>query len=247
MMNTNKIGWIFCLFFFVLTVALLAGCQPKADFPFYQLETLANNSEIIYIDDVQYRRAPNAEPAEQAYYCLGKKCAWTAAAGLGKQIGVCGDAVAEAQEASLKIFAIAGDEEHFFLYTCPANFYFGGVDIRLWQRDGVSLAAPSTETVASVKLVCQQEEKALVIDEALLAVLLTAFNSDSPQAMTDSANADDWQNCSLIMQHQEYPFLQYEIACRCSVEQGVACWQNSDGQWFVLPDEWFEILAQYFC
>lgn len=233
------------MFLSVLTVSLLAGCQPEEDFPIYQLETLADNSEIIYLDDVQYRRAPNADPAEQAYYCVGKKCAWTAAAGLGKQIGVCGEA--GAQGASLKIFAIAGDEEHFFLYTCPANFYFGGVDIRLWQQDGVTLAAPSTETVASLKLVCQQDEKALVTDSALIAALLTAFNSDSPQAMTDFANAEDWQEGSLIMQHQEYPFLQYEIACRCSVEQGVACWQNSNGQWFVLPDEWFEILAQYLC
>ena len=69
---------------------------------------------------------------------------------------------------------MAGDEDHVFLYTWPANFYFGGVESRLWMQDGVTLGPPAAETVSSVAIVSETREDApiQVDDPAMIAALL---------------------------------------------------------------------------
>lgn len=107
---------------------------------------------------------------------------------------------------------MAGDEDHVFLYTWPANFYFGGVESRLWMQDGVTLGPPAVETVSSVAIVSETREDApiQVDDPAMIAALLEAYRGSSVQTLS----GDGWVFGSLVMRHKDFPFLQYEIRCR---------------------------------
>ena len=107
------------------------------------------------MDGVQYVR--KQEWDEHAHYHKGgDQYVWTPAEGIGEQIGVC------------------GDEEHIFLYTWPAHFYFGGVGTYLWTQNGITLGKPTAEMVSSVTVVSKEEEdtSAQVNDPAMIAALL---------------------------------------------------------------------------
>lgn len=112
------------------------------------------------------------------------------------------------------------------------------------MQDGVTLGPPTAEMVSSVTVVSKEEEEtsAQVDDPAMIAALLEAYNGDSVQV----PNSEDWVYGSLIMHHKDYPFLQYEIRCRYSLEQGTACYRTSTlGEWFPLPDEWYAVISEH--
>jgi len=232
----------FMLALWVLIVVPLAGCQPGEDFPFYLMEKREDNSEVLYIDSVQYRRDLDGGWDEAArYYSENDQYAWTPSEGIGEQIGVCSDETA--QSVSLEIYEVAGDGEHIFLYTLPAHFYFGGIETRLWMQDGVTLGTPTTETVSSVTVVSEkgEETSAQVNDPAMTAALLEAFNGDRVQ----TRDGEDWVYGSLIMHHKDFPFLQYEIEYCCSLEKEKACCRNKDNEWYVLPAEWYKVISEH--
>ena len=145
----------------------------------------------------------------------------------------------------MDVYEVVGDEDHIFLYTYPAHFYFGGTDYSLWRREGVILNEPSVETVSSVSLVYDEETLFQVDAPAMIAAFMEVYSSDTKQAM-DIKNDGDWRGCSLIMHHKDFPFLQYEIECRCSLEQGTACYRTSAlGEWFPLPAEWYAVISEH--
>ena len=81
----------FLLSLLVLVAVPLAGCQSGEDFPVYQMETREDDTEILYIDGIQYQRDLSGGWDEQAhYYSDGNQYVWTPAEGIGEQIGVCG-------------------------------------------------------------------------------------------------------------------------------------------------------------
>lgn len=137
---------------------------------------------------------------------------------------------------------MAGDEDHVFLYTWPANFYFGGVESRLWMQDGVTLGPPAAETVSSVAIVSETREDApiQVDDPAMIAALLEAYRGSSVQTLS----GDGWVFGSLVMRHKDFPFLQYEIRCRYSLEQQISYCENKSRKWLPLPDEWFSVISE---
>ena len=242
-MSRQKARWIFLLALSVLVAVLLSGCQFGENFPFYLMEEHEDYSEVLYIDGIKYERRLTREDKEAYKQHSGSRYCWTTAEGIGEQIGVCGDEAT--QYAELKIYDVVGDEEHIFLYTFPAHFYFGGTDYRLWRQEGVILNEPSVETVSSVSLVYHEEPLFKVDDPAMIAAFMEVYHSDTQQAM-DIENGGDWQGCSLIMHHKDYPFLQYAIECCCSLEQGTACYRTSAlGDWFPLPAEWYAVISEH--
>lgn len=89
---------------------------------------------------------------EQAhYYSDGAQYVWTPAEGIGEQIGVCGADVDKG--GGFAIYEIVDDEGRTFLYTAPRKFYSGGVESRLWMRDGVTLEAPAAEMVSFITVI----------------------------------------------------------------------------------------------
>ena len=55
--------------FFVIAIAVfLTGCHSQEETTVYQLETQEDNSEILYIDDIQYQRDMCADWDELAHY-----------------------------------------------------------------------------------------------------------------------------------------------------------------------------------
>ena len=218
---------------------LLTGCQFGDKYPFYPLEKCEDNSEILYMDGVQYVR--KQEWDEHAHYREGGyQYAWTPAEGIGEQIGVCGDE--DTQYAALKIYEVVGDEEHIFLYTWPAHFYFGGVESRLWMQEGVTLGTPTEEMVSSVIVASKEEDTlAQVNDPAMIAALLEAYNGDSVQV----PNSEDWVYGSLIMHHKDYPYLQYEIEYRYSPELEISYCQSKNREWHLMPAEWFAVISEH--
>ena len=237
-MSKRKMRGAFLLSLLVLMAVPLAGCQFGDSFPFYLMEEREDGSEVLYMDGVQYVR--KQEWNENANYYNGGYC-WTPADGIGEQIGVCGKDADE--EAILKIYEVAGDEEHIFLYTWPAHFYFGGTETRLWMQDGVTLGTPTVEMVSSVALVFENEDStsAQVDDPAMIATLLEALSGDNAQKLT----GEDWVRGSLIMHHKDFPFLQYEIECCYSPEQEISYCQNASREWLPLPAEWFAVLSEH--
>lgn len=242
-MRKQKIRRAFLPALFALAVVLLAGCQFGKNIPFYLIETHEDYSEVFYIDGVRYDRCHNRKDEEAYKYYSGSRYKWTTMTEEdGEQIGVCGKD-ADKKPAS-KIYEVLGDEEHIFLYTHPAHFYFHGRDLRLWRQEGVVLDAPGLETVSSVSLVYEKETLLQVDDSAMIAAFMEVYHSDTQQAM-DIGNGGDWRRGSLIMHHKDYPFLQYEIECCCSPEQGTACYRTSAlGEWFPLPAEWCKTISE---
>ena len=55
-MSKRKMCGAFLLSFFVLAAVPLAGCHSGKDFPVYQMETWEDDTEILYIDGIQYQR-----------------------------------------------------------------------------------------------------------------------------------------------------------------------------------------------
>lgn len=219
---------------------LLTGCQFGEKYPFYPMEKLEDYSEVLYMDGVQYVR--KREWDEHAHYQKGgDQYVWTPAEGIGEQIGVCGDE--DTQYAALKIYEVVGDEEHIFLYTWPAHFYFGGVETYLWMQDGVTLGPPTAEMVSSVTVVSKEEEEtsAQVDDPVMIAALLEAYNGDSVQV----PKSEDWVYGSLIMHHKDYPFLQYEIEYRYSLELEISYCQNKKREWLLLTAEWYAVISEH--
>lgn len=41
-----------------------------------------------------------------------------------------------------------------------------------------------------------------------------------------------------------FPFLQYEIRCRYSLEQQISYCENKSRKWLPLPDEWFSVISE---
>ena len=239
-MSRQKTRWIFLLALSVLVAVLLSGCQFGEKYPFYPMEKCEDNSEILYMDGVQYVR--KQEWDEHAHYRKGGyQYVWTPAEGIGEQIGVCGDE--DTQYAALNIYEVVGDEEHIFLYTWPAHFYFGGVETYLWMQDGITLGKPTVEMVSSVTVVSNEEEEtsAQVDDPAMIAALLETYNGDSIQV----PNSEDWVYGSLIMHHKDFPFLQYEIEYRYSLELEISYCQNKKREWLLLPAEWYAIISEH--
>lgn len=239
-MSKRKIRGAFLLALLVLVAVPLAGCQFGDSFPFYLMEEREDGSEVLYMDGVQYVR--KQEWDEHAHYREGGyQYVWTPVEGIGEQIGVCGDE--DTQYAALKIYEVAGDEEHIFLYTWPAHFYFGGTETRLWMQDGVTLGTPTAEMVSSVTLIFEKEDStsAQVDDPAMIAALLEAYSGDSVQV----PNSEDWVYGFLIMHHKDFPFLQYEIEYRCSPELEISYCRNKKREWLPLPAEWFAVLSEH--
>ena len=99
-MSRQKTRWIFLLALSVLVAVSLSGCQFGEKYPFYPMEKCEDNSEILYMDGVQYVR--KQEWDEHAHYREGGyQYVWKPAEGIGEQIGVCGDE--DTQYAALKI------------------------------------------------------------------------------------------------------------------------------------------------
>ena len=241
-MSKGKTRGAFLLALLVLTAVLLAGCKSGEDFPVYQMESREDDTEILYIDDIQYQRDMCADWDELAhYYSDGDQYAWMPAEGIGKQIGVYGKDVDKGY--GFAIYEIAGDEARTFLYTAPRKFYTGGVETRLWMQDGVTLGTPTAEMVSSVTLVFENEDSSSsqVDDPAMIAALLEVLNGDNTQKLT----GEDWVRGSLIMHHKDFPFLQYEIEYRYSPEQEISYCQNADRDWLPLPAEWFAVLSEH--
>ena len=239
-MSKQKTCWTFLLALSVLVAVSLIGCQFGEKYPFYSLEKCEDNSEILYMNGVQYVR--KQEWDEHAHYREGGyQYVWTPVEGIGEQIGVCGDE--DTQYAALKIYEVAGDEEHIFLYTWPAHFYFGGTETRLWMQDGVTLGTPTAEMVSSVTLIFENEDStsAQVDAPAMIAALLEAYSGDSVQV----PNSEDWVYGSLIMHHKDFPFLQYEIEYRCSPELEISYCRNKKREWLPLPAEWYAVLSEH--
>lgn len=242
-MSRQKTRWIFLLALSILVAVSLSGCQFGEKYPFYPMEDCEDHSEVLYMDGVQYVRTQEWD--EHAHYRKGGyQYVWTPAEGIGEQIGVCGDE--DTQYAALKIYEVVGDEEHLFLYTWPAHFYFGGVETYLWMQDGVTLGALTAEMVSSVTVVSKEEETSAQVDDpAMIAAFMEVYHSDTQQVV-DIKSDGNWQGYSLIMHHKDYSFLQYEIECRYSQEQGTACYRTSAlGEWFSLPDEWCEVISEH--
>lgn len=226
-----------------LAAVFLAGCQKGEDCPVYQMEMLEDQSEILYIDGVQYGRDRSKSGDEQAsYYNDGDQYVWTPGDGIGHQIGICGQDSDKGY--GWAIYQIAGDEEQIFLYTAPRKFYSGGVESRLWMQKGVTLGAPRTEMVSSITIVPENEERAStqVDAPAMIAALLEVYNNDSARRETDFKKGEDWMTCALILHHKDFPFLQYEIECRYSSEKKESYCQNASREWFTMPEEWVEAL-----
>lgn len=242
-MNGEKTCRAFLLGLLMLAAVPLAGCQSGEVFPFYQLEKREDYSEILYIDGVKYERNWGNWNKQAHYFHDGDQYTWTPAEGIGEQIGVCG----EDDYISLKIYEVAGDENHIFLYTWPAHFYFSGTDGRLWMQENVSLDVPTAETVSSITVVYEDEKKASaqVDDPAMIAALLEVYNSDSFQTKPEFQNGGNWLACSLILHHTDYPFLQYEIDCRYLPEQAISYCRNDQLEWFVLPSVWCEAILEH--
>ena len=241
-MSKGKTRGAFLLALLVLTAVLLAGCKSGEDFPVYQMETREDDTEILYIDGIQYQRDLSGGWDEQAhYYSDGNQYVWTPAEGIGEQIGVCGKDADKS--GGLAIYEIVGDEARTFLYTAPRKFYTGGVETRLWMQDGVTLGTPTAEMVSSVTLVFENEDStsAQVDDPAMIAALLEALSGDNAKKLTGG----DWVCGSLIMHHKDFLFLQYEIECRYSPEQEISYCQNASREWLPLSAEWFAVLSEH--
>ncbi len=67
-MSRQKKQGVFLLALLVLTAVLLTGCQSGEDFPVYQMESREDDTEILYIDDIQYQRDMCADWDELAHY-----------------------------------------------------------------------------------------------------------------------------------------------------------------------------------
>lgn len=239
-MRRPKMFEAMLIIFSLLSAVSLTGCQSGKDLPFYLMEKHADYSESLSIDGIQYHRKSGGLDEQAHYYADGDLYTWTPAEGIGEQIGVCGKDANK--KASLNIYEVAGDEDHVFLYTWPANFYFGGVESRLWMQDGVTLGPPAAETVSSVAIVSETREDApiQVDDPAMIAALLEAYRGSSVQTLS----GDGWVFGSLVMRHKDFPFLQYEIRCRYSLEQQISYCENKSRKWLPLPDEWFSVISE---
>lgn len=240
-MSKQKTYRIFLLALFILIGVLLAGCQSEENFPFYLMETREDYSEVLYMDGIAYERHLTREDEEVYKRYSGSRYNWTIVVEeLGQQIGVCGKDANQKPE--LNIYEVIGDEDRIFLYTYPAHFYFGGTDYSLWRQEGVILNEPSVETVSSISLVYHEETLFQMDAPAMIAAFMEVYHSDAQQAV-NIENDGDWQDCSLIMHHKDYPFLQYELKCRCSLEQGTVCYRTSAlGEWFPMPTKWCEVI-----
>ncbi len=246
-MSEQKTDRVFVLVLSVLIIVSLAGCRSGKDFPFYQMETREDYSEVLYIDGVPYSRDWNKDKDEQAFYFhRDDKYVWTPAEGIGEQIGVCGKDADKS--ASLNIYEIAGDEAHIFLYTWPAGFYFGGTEGRLWRQEGVTLNIPAAETVSSISIAPEKEDgiSVRVEDAAMIAGLLELYNDDNAQTAVDFRNRDGWLMCSLIMHHRDFPFLQYRTRCCYAPEQSILyCEKGKSREWFAMPTEWAKVISEH--
>jgi len=242
-MSRQKNYQAFLLALLGLAVLPLTGCRTGGDFPFYLVETCGNYSEVLCMDGMKYERRHPREDEEAYKRYSGSQYRWTTVTEEnGQQIGVCGKDADQKPE--LDIYEIVGDEERIFLYTYPARFYSGGTDYSLWRREGVILNEPSVETVSSVSLACNEEPLFQVDSPAMIASFMEAYHSDTKQAFGIKHDGG-WQYGSLIMHHKDYPFLQYEIECCCSLEQGMAGYRTSAlGEWFPLPEEWCKVISE---
>ena len=238
-----KMREVFLLALLVLVAVPLAGCQSREEFPIYQMETREDDTEILYIDGIQYQRDLCADWDELAhYYSDGDQYAWTPAEGIGEQIGVYGKDADKGY--GFSIYEIAGDEARKFLYTTPRKFYFGGVETRLWMQGGVTLGTPTVEMVSSVTIVIEEQEERAPVqvdDPTMIAALLEAYSGDSLRV----PNSEDWNFGSLIMHHKDFPFLQYEIEYRCSPELEISYCQNKKRKWLLLPVEWYAVISEH--
>ena len=147
--NMEKHFRAFLPFFVIAIAVFLTGCHSQEETTVYQLETQEDNSEILYIDDVQYRR--DSGGTELAMYYSGGDV-WTLSEGLGEQIGICGNGADSG--GGFAIYEATGDEDRTVLYTEPRKFYFGGKDVRLWLREDVSLGLPTAEMVSHITITC---------------------------------------------------------------------------------------------
>ena len=241
-MNRKKIRRAFLPLLLALAVVSLAGCRSREDLPFYPMES-EGDSQVLCVDGVRYERSYPREDEEAYIRYSGSRYCWTTTeAEYGPQIGVCGEDADKTP--ALNIYEVAGNKERTFLYTYPVHFYIGGPDYSLWRREGVTLGAPSAETVASISFICQEGSLFQVDDPALIAAFMEVYHSDG-QPPADIEDGAGWRGCSLIMRHKEYPFLQYEIECYYSPEQKTACYRTSPlGEWFPFPAAWCEIISE---
>ena len=225
----------------ILISVFLAGCDSWEAPTVYRLETQEDDSEILYIDNVQYRRDWNGN--ELAMYYYGGDV-WTLTGGLGEQIGVCGTGADSG--GGLAIYEVVGDEEQTVLYTKPRKFYFGGRDARLWLREDVSLGMPTAEMVSYITITCDQNEdiQTQTDERDLTEGLLDAYCSESNRSVEFPAADEQWTRYTLTLHHKDYPFLQYEITGGYSLDQNRAYCRNDDLEWFVLPEEWGKVLAK---
>lgn len=227
-------------FLFIGITLFLTSCHSKDNFTVYRMETQEDNLELLYIDDVQYRRDWNGN--ELAMYYNGGDV-WTLADGLGEQIGVCGNGADSG--GGFAIYEAAGDENRAVLYTEPRKYYFGGKDVRLWLREDVSLGMPTAEMVSSITITCDKKEDAQTQtdDRILVEGLLDAYHSKSEQSVELPATDGQWISYTFLLHHKDYPFLQYEISGGYSLSQNAAYCCNDKLEWFVLPEEWRNMFA----
>lgn len=227
----------FYIFTIFLWICLLSGCRIKVKYPFYQIEIMEDNTEVLTINGVRYRR--DWEGNEGAMDYNGGDV-WTLSEGLGDQIGICSK---KDSGGEFDIYGVTGDDNLTFLYTSPHYFYFGGRDVRLWMREGVSLGDPAVEMVSRVTAVWSDDdiEPRQTDDPELIAALLNAYAGSSDEAVKITPEKGKQTGCKLILHHVDYPFLQYEIHCCYSLEKRAAYCQNDDLEWFPLPEEWLKI------
>ena len=239
--NMEKHFRAFLPFFVIAIAVFLTGCHSQEETTVYQLETQEDNSEILYIDDVQYRR--DSGGTELAMYYSGGDV-WTLSEGLGEQIGICGNGADSG--GGFAIYEATGDEDRTVLYTEPRKFYFGGKDVRLWLREDVSLGLPTAEMVSHITITCAKKEDAQTQteDQTLAESLLDVYRSESGQSVELLATDEQWIRYTFILHHKDYPFLQYEISGGYSPSQNMAYCRNDALEWFALPKECGDMLAK---
>lgn len=211
---------------------LLAGCKSNIDLPFYQFESYPE--AILIVDGIRYIDIEDTTNATGLF--------WNLSGEIEDAIGVCGGNNAE-RGGGFDVCPIEGDEEQNFFFVLPNHFVFGPYYTYFCIREDLQISPPSAETVSSVALVFENEDSisAHVDNPAMIAALLEAYSGDGVQV----PDSEDWVYGSLIMHHKDFPFLQYEIEYRCSLELEMSYCQNKKREWLPLPAEWYVVISEH--
>ena len=119
--------------------------------------------------------------------------------------------------------------------------YIEDTDIIRQQTSAMGLFWKFSGEIGNTIICNDAENTSLRVDDsAAIASLLDVFNGDDIQV----PNGEDWLNGVLVMQNREFPFLQCEIQFCYSPRQGISYCQNTEREWFLLPEQWSAIISE---